>query len=413
MGTWLERTARLYGGGDALHRFAEALLAALPDPAWRDLVERHGGDERAPDDVSFVLHPAEEPLRLSLDADVLRAEARTNSAGPGYHAFVTELLDAAAEACGLDWDPQEDATSYVATRDFPALQREACAWLRAVGKKLSEMAREGYASLNVSMGIVVVDEPRIASPLGFWPATWFDETARAEGDALDRRGAEFFPWYRRGLDADAWARAGLAIAWSELPWRAPRDREEERRYRQAVLCFSRARALDANVALPANVDEEVRALLDARGQPLKAPAPDGIGFRRRVLRWPLPGGWTLEAPGYFLSTVEREGDTKVLYFPGRTVRVSTLTFEHRPSAKAILERHPQPEDPLRFTRGHLEGLASLVAEQDGEQRSWVLQGAVAAPGELCLVTVSFADPKDRDWAIGVWSSAFHVGAEAE
>ena len=30
----------------------------------------------------------------------------------------------------------------------------------------------------------------------------------------------------------------------------------------------------------------------------------------RPKRWPLPGGWTLEAPGYLLSTVERDGEAQ-------------------------------------------------------------------------------------------------------
>lgn len=410
MGLWLQRTAPAWAGEGALDGLAAALVDALPDPAWRELVDV----EREGSSLAVSLHPAEEALRFEVEGDRLRASARTNSAGPGYHAFVLDLLDRAGEACGLTWDPPEDLTSETAAGDLDVLQDEAAGWLKEVATRLAALAREGHSSLGVSLpeGTVLVDERRVASPLGLWEPSWFEETAALEGEALRRRAAEFFPWFHAGLSAQVWARAGLAIAWVELPWRAPRDDAEVRRYQQARLCFARARTLDPTVELPPGLEDEVRAQLDARGKPLTAPAPEGVGFRRRLLRWSLAGGWSIELPGYYTSSIERGGETKLLWFPGRTVRVSTFSMRvpdgSAPPAEHLLREVAEGEGPVAtFQRGHLRGQAVFVAEEEDGQRFYTLQGEVAAPGEVCVVTVSFADPADRDWAIQTWSSAFH------
>ncbi|MCO5171847.1 MAG: hypothetical protein M9894_36570 [Planctomycetes bacterium] len=412
MGMYLERTAPAWAGEGALDGLAEALLEALPDPAWRDLVdvERDGAT------LAVALHPAEEALRCEVKGDRLHVGGRTNSAGPGYHAFLIDLLDRAGEACGLVWDPPEDLT---ASEDLSALQAGAADWLREVARRIAELAREGHGSLGVSLpeGTVLVDERRVASPLGLWEPAWFEETAALEGDALLARAAAFFPWFGGGLDAAAWARAGLVIAWVELPWRAPRDDAEARRYQQARLCFARARSLDPEVALPPGVEDEVRRLLDARGRQLEAPAADGVGFRRRVLRWALAGGWSIELPGYYTSTLERGGETKLIWFPGRTVRVSTFSMRvpdgSAPPVEHLLRDVPADQGPVAtFERGHLRGQAVFLEEEEEGKRFFTLQGEVAAPGEVCVVTVSFTDAADRDWAIATWASAFHPGGEA-
>lgn len=413
MGLWLHRTAPAWAGEGALDGLAAALLEALPDPIWRELVDV----ERDGPALAVSLHPAEEAVRFQVEGDRLSVSARTNSAGPGYHAFLHDLLDRAGEACGLVWDPPEDLGSAAAAGDIEALQDEAATWLKAVAERLGELTRKGYRALGVSLpeGTSLVDEPRVASPLGLWEPSWFEETAAAEGEALRRRAAEFFPWWREGMSAEVWARAGLTIAWVDLPWRAPRDDAETRRYQQARLCFARARTLDPEIALPPGLEDEVRAQLDARGKPLQPPAPEGVGFRRRLLRWELAGGWSIELPGYYTSAIERGGETKLIWFPGRTVRVSTFSMRvpdgSAPPAEHLLRKVGDDEGPVAtFQRGHLRGQAVFLAEEEEDgQRFYTLQGEVAAPGEVCVVTVSFSDPQDRDWAIQTWSSVFHPG----
>ena len=422
MGLWLERTAPAWSGDEVLDQVASAIMDALPDPAWRELVEL----EREGRTLALGLHPAEERVRCVVEGDRLTVSARTSSAGPGFHAFLVELLDRVADLCGFEWDPPEDLTGFSATRDFEALQAEACEWLSGVAAGVTERLREGMTSLGVSLpeGTVVVGERRVASPLGLWTAEWFEQTASfpADSDASRARAATFFPWFGAALDASVWARAGLTIAWVELPWRAPREATEERRYRQTLACFARARALDpaaTEAALPAGLEADVRRLLDARGKPLEAPAAEGIGLRRRTLRWPLAGGWTLDLPGYFTSTVERDGQTEVIWFPGRTVRISTITARDRhgdpPPAEELLRTGAgsTAEPGMRFKRGHLSGQASLVAEEEDGEPFFTLQGGVAAPGELCVVTISFSNPDDEKWAMETWASAFHPGPAEE
>lgn len=416
MGLWLLRTAPVWGrDDDVLDAVTRAFTAAIADPAWRELIEV----EREEAVVGIGLHPAEERVRFDLDGDRLRVAARTNSAGPGYHAYVADLLDQVADDLGFAWDLPEDLESYVATRDFDALQAEACAWLRTVAGGVTEHVREGVTSIAVSLspGFNLVDEPRIASPLGLWEPAWFAEVATLPDHALPARARAFFPWFDRALDASVWVRAGLAIAWMDVPWRAPRDAEDEASYRRALSCLTRARAMDAKADVPAAVEADLRRLLDSRGQAMTAPAVDGVGFRRRVQRWPLAGGWTMDLPGYYTSRVEREGQTEVMWFPGRTVRVSTITARDergRPApAHELLKIAAATEgEALTFTRAHLHGQAALLSEEEDGARFFTLQGGVAAPGELCVVTISFSDPADREWAVATWSSAFHPGPAA-
>jgi len=83
-------------------------------------------------DVLYLeLHPAEEDVRFFVDDhDYLICSARTSSAGPGYHAFLVELLEMIQGPAKISWiwDDEEkefmDETTYFSKRDFNTLQME-------------------------------------------------------------------------------------------------------------------------------------------------------------------------------------------------------------------------------------------------------------------------------------------------
>ena len=61
----------------------------------------------------------EEEISGYWEDDMLVIQAKTNSAGPGYHAYVCELID----GIGIAPARVEDESGYFETRDFDTLKR--------------------------------------------------------------------------------------------------------------------------------------------------------------------------------------------------------------------------------------------------------------------------------------------------
>ncbi len=353
-----------------------------------------------PNGVDFILHPAEEPLELRVVDGWLEATAKTSSAGPGYHAFAIEWLDRVADEFGLTWSWADEAreyldeTGFAETRDFESLQAEMFAWLRFVAKRLLGSEQAEWP-LGLPMGFWVRGDHYAISSLGRWSREWFEAAAAADDTNSTDHGRAFFPWWNRDRDALFFKNCALVQAWVDVLWRAPVGDQERRCLENTLACFHRARALDPALELPESEIAEIEALI--AGNAPERPRVSGVGFRRLPMRKPVTGSWTLEVPGYFQETSERDGGTIVFWDGTRTIRSSSFAFGP--------EEPPRPETgSLVFDEDGRWGTAEIDRiEQEGAVY-WQLHGEMRAPGSVCVVTVCFDDADDREWAIESWRS---------
>jgi hypothetical protein len=370
------------------------------------------------DVLSLNLFPSEEDVEFSLTGDRIVCSAKTSTAGPGYHAYLIDLLDELQRAEGLSWDESiedsQDETGFRAARDFGRLQASMAEWLRFLVRHVIENMSDFNPPILLGMPIGFMPRTTAfaASPMGEWSREWLTEVAAAEGDRLLALASQYFCWWERGVSARNLRSFGLVQCWMDIRWTAPQDATERRLLESALASFDAAARLDPTLEVPAAADE-LRALL-ARRSALAEPAPTGVGFRRRPMARDLSGNWTVDLPGYFDSALEDDGATQVYSFPGKTVRGSWLSLKAREGATAadLVRVGSKPDDhPLPVTAGHLAGRYSCA--WDPEQRCHVLHATAAKIDGVCVVTIAFDDARDRPWAESVAATIFAPKPRAE
>jgi hypothetical protein len=365
--------------------------------------------------LEVLLHPAEEPLNFSLKENgALLCSAKTSTAGPGYHAYVVEWLEQLGRVCKLDWQwaPEGggDETGYCRHRDMERLQAEMTRQLLGIVKIVVDHKAD-YKNLMLGMPVgfpCVLGNHCAISSMGFWDADWFDAFANGdEAQRLDLSRA-FFPWWSEGRNAEFWERLGRVLLWVGVPWHVPESEAEILASKLPLECFERARKLSPGVRAPETELSELRCLLGDNA-PQRPPHPEGIGFRRRMMLRPLVANWTIELPGYWYDEMQEDGKAQAYWFGDRTVRGSALSYnpkddKPRTAADTLSILGVPPADAVHFKRGHIKGYASISRECDDGNDYFMLTGYAAAPDNICVVTICYDDPADKEWAFETWKT---------
>ena len=90
---------------EAAHALCQAIVEVCPllrgyVRAWQSESE---SDPSAAVEWLVRIHPAEEEVRIANEGGRILFSARTNGAGPGYHACLIGALDRVATSCRLGW----------------------------------------------------------------------------------------------------------------------------------------------------------------------------------------------------------------------------------------------------------------------------------------------------------------------
>lgn len=401
----------------------ESPLVTVPE--LRDLLTSDFADER----LYVTLHPLSESAEFFFDDDQrLICSAKTNTCGPGYHAYLVDWLERLGARVGIDWKRNQpegfgDETSYFVERNFETLQEEMYAWLKAICDILAESRHEEYKQLAVCMSL---NGPRLSdsrhdtvTPLGPRDWAWYEQAKEDRACA-----AEFFCWWNRAADAEFWRKTALYFMWCEVSWSPVQSDGQYELYQTTLNCCEVALELDPLCAIPTDAKAELEELLAGQlsdDDVLLNMTSDRIGYCRRQLTRPLTGHWTVELPGYYYFQFDEEDGTCVYYFGGRTVRLSTFVFERDGQSPAGLEAigtpNPlQPGEELIDDR-HLEppALAKLswYEDEDEDDSYWLLSGRVGGGGGLCAASICYTDPDDKQWAIATLRSLKPPPANAQ
>jgi hypothetical protein len=386
------------------------ILETIDDDLMRQFV-RFGKSDNA---LLATLHPAAEPVAFQFQGrGMLTCSAETNTVGPGYHVFVLNLLESIGPKCGIHWqwgrdEEFSDPTGYRDHGNFLRVQNEMLDWLRGITKHLLNGQQEyELVGLCMPLDYIVIGEYFATSPLGFRSREWFESVANADFDELRELGKGFFPWWEEGMDAEFWLKAGRVLAWVELPWHQPANERETVQYQLTLSCFERAKSIAPQIGLPEREIGEIRTLL-AGDEIDHDDVGESMGFRKRVMKRELTGGWTIDVPGYYYDDLERNGETVVCWFEDRTIRGSSLTLRGKGgkniSADELLARTLPSDEAIEHDDLHIKGRAEITLCQENDESYWRLQGWMAMTNAKCLVTICFDDAKDREWAVETWRS---------
>ncbi len=401
LGLYLAATPRVSNSLDVVEHHVRARC--------QELLEGLSRDENR---FNVRLHPGAEDVEFTLDGDRLLVSAKTSTLGPGYHAYLCELLHALESDLGArfasgsddedDEDDSGDESGYFQSGDRAALEAETFAWLRGLLNIVAENMNDGSSGLMISMSTDTIFEfdDAIATPLGPRSQAWLEAALRDPRAAID-----IFPWWSSGTGAEHAAGRALVRMWTEVRWREPVDDEELELLDSIDEDLRRAHELDPTLALPwaewADIldwlerDDALAERVHQRAQGSTA----RIGYRRRPVRTNLTGGWSIRIPGEMTTSFDDEG-TWCAFVPGRTVWMSSFTIVDRSnptrSAAETLPTKESGDTPLELP-APAEGYAhraTIGTTGDGDTMVTV---QVARPQRLALLTFVLDDADDLDW----------------
>jgi len=383
-----------------------------------------------------TLHPTPPPIEIRLGASgKVRIEAETSSTGPGYYAYLCDLLRQMAEEFDLDSEPPEirsDPGGYFATRQREPLEQHFLRWLGSACTNLCSRPASGPVPLGLSPSHKFRAEGEVLTSLGPRDRKWL-EAVRADV----QKGRDFFPWWVPTPDAVYYRNRAIVRMWCEFPWRPPLTEGEGELADGIAADLATAFKLDPSIELPwaewlelltaiegdregftVTPDDQVLSIeLWKRTGPV--PPKAGvvpIGYRRFPVRERLCSGWSIEVPGDFAREWE---DTRT--WTGwnglRTVWFQELGFAKpdgsTPSAEEALivgrRSMPEGERLTDWTKGTVLGEAVFGPHTDDDGRTvWRLSGLAAVPGRLVICNIYVEHADDRDWAANTWRSLRHV-----
>ena len=363
------------------------------------------------DAMAIGIHPAEEDMYFHVASDHLVCEAKTSSAGPGYHAFVVDLLTEIEKRCHFKWDWDNetlgfgDETGYDAHRDFEMLQDAMLSYFQGLCNLLANQDDSKSLSLSLPMNFGIEHTYFAISPMGTWEKAFF-KSALEDASLLHDKAEVFFPWWHRAQDALFWKNVGLVKMWTQVKWHPAylEGDEDEQLLTTTLECFEKARHLSHNtIPLPEEEIEEMRALRTGTHCPI--PNPDLMGFYRLNCRTPLTGRWSIVIPGYFYNASE-EGDSCVTWSHiGKSVFSSSHIME--PGVIPPFMKDEELGDPVRvfnFEKDTCIGMAELRYAPASEGGYPMLICQVAAPGSMSMTHIAVDTEEDIEWAVGAFKS---------
>ena len=435
MGVGLYLSGRWKGAADDPEAFLDRLQSWLEEHAGEPLesvrLGRDGEDRPA---VVVSLHPCAEDVEIAVpEPGRVAITAKTSTVGPGYHAFLCDLLHRLGDAMEIDWDtPDEDSgtgdeTGYFHTGDARALEEEFLKWLGGVAKIIAEGLERDYQWMMISMAIGhhYRHHGPLVTPMGPRDVEWLEAVKE---DPV--RGIDLFPWWPAGIGAPFYLGRALARMWRDVCWRAPLTDEEGRLLMDVHLDLSRAHRLDPSLDYPWREWRELMESIEAHfgyvemaGDTLEAdvhrraaeigpesPVPL-IGYRRLPVRVDLTDGWSIEIPGEMVEQWDDEGlwtardAERAVFFKSYSLTKEDGT---KPEADEILDGLTLPDGRLLEHReDQVSGRAVLTSPDGDDDPAWQLVGHSVIEGGLAACNIILGDPDDCDWAIATWRSLGH------
>ncbi|MCL2711400.1 MAG: hypothetical protein FWE95_11020 [Planctomycetaceae bacterium] len=361
------------------------------------------------DGFRVTLVPFEEEVYGSWEDGGLRIEAKTNSAGPGYHAYLVDLLDELSVAP----TEIEDETGYYSNRDFRSLQNEMGDWLKGLSKHLLEMPNDCTnlaISLPVDFCVPDSSEHFTRCPLGYFDRKFFERSQSGEPV-----GPEFFLWWNQPQDALFFRNVALRLIWCKINWLSPQTEEEHKIIAATLDCLEQAYTLESCLDYPAAEWIELAQLTGNKSlvQTLYSRYGDSkkacLGYQRGNVRQNVCG-WSFARSGRMHSDYEEDGGL-VLWDDNRTIRLSSISAQlnediANKSEYLLHSITENDKDCESFSLCNPKIAACVQHSQIEENGEPLYQTRLVAAldEQLLIMSLYYVDMADRDWAIDVCAS---------
>ncbi len=341
------------------------------------------------------------------------ATARTTPMGPGFHAFVCELIAHVGEATGVKWEETEDhvdEAGYYSSRDWAALDAHFAGWVTGLSRMILERRGEEEKDHSVCLPLSPQFEGGpIRTHLGPVTKDFFVPLAAHPSHA-----SEFHLWPNRERDADLHARTATSMIWTEVAWRAPIDDAEIATLRRVLGHLAEAHRLDPARELPWREWIEIASLagngdvtdsVKERAARLSGGAALA-GYRRHPVSYGVAGQVNLRLPGSF---VERDASGATFF-----------ATDGRRTARATVFTHKKGTSDLSPPRALVDAMSASPPEDcfdessnEGRVLGYWHRNPPPEEGHSCvaaflrsdlvvILTASTPSTADRAWALNLW-----------
>lgn len=376
--------------------------------------------------MQVSLFPFEENVYVTFDKNTVTISAKTNSAGPGYHAHVVALIDDLAAKTGLKVTASsvEDETGYYADRDFGALQDSMFDWLEALSYNVMEQCgNSNYTGLSICMPLEITPaaEDYFASyPLGYLDEGYLERVinAKKSGDCHEKEAvcSQFFIWWSPSMDAEFYKKCALATMWADIQWIPPHGDAETALYDSALTCLEKAYERDPHLAYPVQEWMELAALredaalsatLAERFGPRDPGYVSNLGFMRGNVNCLFANGWRLTRPGAMRYEFD---EANVWWDDTRTIRASVLTVAPKDGVvdnQALLADVGQDEDYVPYDGLKNKDIAAKILHQPTKENGedvFLTCLLAAYNNQLLILSVYYENPEEKPWAQSVCAS---------
>ncbi|MEJ1242286.1 hypothetical protein WBG78_29325 [Chryseolinea sp. T2] len=358
------------------------------------------------------LHPCEETVHFEYIGNHLICSAKTNSVGPGYHAYLVEFIEKLGTDLGVQWhwnleegdDYYSDETDYYNHRDFKQLQIEMLEWLRQLAKSVMENGNKNFM-LSVPGGYPRPSFDYFAiSQLRILHREWFEQIANLEIHELKWAGQEFFIWWNKQDDQHFYKATGTALLNVECPWHYPADDSERKVLNNIDRCFQQAEQLSPKIDLPREDWYTVKNYLN--GNDTHIPETE-FGYRKHIMTFDLAGNWMIDLPGNLYRSIE--DDSEVYYDHDRTVRSRCYTrSDKRSDDEYANDFFDDASAGTEFLESETDIAGKAIVyysiDKEAEQEYWILQGVKVKEHKFVLSTICYPTEEHKQWAIDTWNS---------
>jgi len=386
---------------------------------YSDAVRRIDRGQPAPGlpELRVALHPASPDLSIAIgETGSVTARAETSPAGPGYHTFVSRLLQRLGGELGIVWqpvamdDPARTGIWHPESGGRHDIERAHLGWLGGALVRAAEGRRRGSPPVHLATapGVRFEVDGVLATPLGPRDDEWL---ARALADA--RVAVDVWPWFSDATDGRYFLNRALTLMWSEIRWRRPTDADERAIVEETLRLLHRAYPLDPTLAFPWRewrelarflpTPDPMAAMIEERAAAVDPSAPL-IGYRRRPVTV-THDGWALVVPGTFAE--RRAGGAWWGGDAGRSITLASLPAapNGRPApAELILRQVAGNLGPsaMAHQAGDVIGRARLGTDGASGITMGFVEGFAAVDGSGTSIRVEFDDPADWQWALDQW-----------
>lgn len=366
-----------------------------------------------------TLHPCEETVDFSHKDGSLICSAKTNSVGPGYHAYAVELIERIGIELQISWlwdfeDGEEyysDETGYYTHRDFRQLQVEMLRWLKVLSESLTDTDDSKQHMLSLPLGYPRMRKDYFAmSSKGIWTREMFERIARSEVHELDWAGEDYFIWWNRKDDAQFYKSTGIALLNVECPWHHPANDKEKKILDDINSCFQLASQLDNQIDFPYLDWAVVKNFIHQEDTDI----PDSeVGFRKHMMTFDLPGQWLIDLPGNLHYTID--DDTEVYYNHDYNVRCICYIRNGDQTDREFADDFfaDRANTGVEFLDSATDVVGKAIVyhtvDKDLDQEYWILQGVKVVGDKFVFSTICYPTEGHKQWAVDTWNSIMRFG----